>query len=349
MSSLPRNVRAKNANTRKKYGAAKEAQRKAGELSSICEKHNVGELSLTSCKYATEEGLVSFIEHKRIRGNMRAGIMVIKASAITPASDLIYDVVEVIKIKQKKDEEKRKEEEEKARTELERLQKADAMDTLPEGGEKHEEMVKKLTEGVDHEMGIINQESVDQDTKEILSDDMGDEEKKSGKKSIKEKKEEAIKQANKQLAQKLQNEGKNKHHRNFMKDLRSKFNLIPISDAKYFEVKMESSSMIIEDATVHKLIMPSNVTDTYLLIIGDLQMKTAVLRKIDPTYGTDKLLQDRTDFLERIKAKENAKITEHKEDVLDEEFDDLDALGISSEEDEVIPESVIVETNSSVV
>lgn len=326
MSSLPRNVRAKNANIHKKFGVIKEINRKMSELETVCDKHKVGNLSLGSCKYASVEGNVTYVEQEFVRGNMRSGILVIRAKAITPAPGMVYDVVEISNAKQERDEKKRKEDDEKAITELERLQKANAINTLPEGNEQHEELVKKLVE-----------KSINPDQEESVENVAIKEEKMANlnEESIKtnnpsgNKKEQAIKRMNEQLAQKTQSM-RNKYYRNFMKDLQTKFILAPIPNVKYFEVKAETTLMIIEDAEIYKINMPSKVSDTYLLIIGDLQMKSMVLRRIDPTYASDKVLLERSDFLERIKARENAKVTEYNEEL---DFDEMEELGLPNDDE----------------
>lgn len=359
MSTLPRNVRARKAKIQKKYGAVKESNKKLAELDTICDKHKIGALSLSSCKYANEEGKVTFIEQDQIRGNMRYGLMLVKATTMGTVGDAVYDVVEVIKIKREKDEKKKEDEDNKARAEFERLQKdnVNISDILPEGGEKHQEMVKKLTEQaevnkeVEKLMDNINADASEPTTGEIIPEEGTInteteplvETKKSKKKLAREKKEQAIEQMKRQLAEKANQDQGNRHYRNFMKDLRARFNLQPMADVRYFEVKMEATAMIIENATVYKLTMPASTSETYLLVLGDLQMKSQLLRRIDPAYGSDKILQDRSDFLERIKTQENVKITEHQEDLLEEEFDDLDALGLSSEEnsDKVTTDKVV--------
>lgn len=320
MPTLPRNIIARRAKLQKKYGTTREVNKKIIELDSICNKHNVGNLSLTFCKYSDEEGNVTFIEQEHVRGNMRFGILIVKAKSMNAAKDLIYDVVQVARAKTERDEKKKEGEDEKTKEELERLQN-DNPDPLPEGNAKHHDMVNELTSQAAKSKEILQQmeEPLEKETEKETKMTM--------------EKNKFIKQMNNQSAQKAQKTDGNRFYRSFMKDLRSKFSLIPIEGVKYFEVKMESTAMLIENATVYKLVMPASTPDIYILVVGDLQMKSQVLRRIDPAYGADRVFQEHSDFLERIKAQENTKITEYKEDLLEKEFSDLDALGLPSEDE----------------
>ena len=156
--------------------------------------------------------------------------------------------------------------------------------------------------------------------------------------SAKNKRDKALKQMAEQLAQKAEAEQGNKYYRRFMDDIKSKFTLEAQSNIKYFEVKANSTDMVIEDPTVYKLVMPATAKQTYLLIIGDLQMKSAIVRRIDPAYKAEVMFKEQNDFLERIKAKENAKTEGLNEMTLEDELDDLEDLGVSSDEDETIPD-----------
>jgi hypothetical protein len=364
---LPRNARAKNQNTRKRNAENHGAERRAQELNTICKKNHIGSLSLNSCKYATAEGKVTFVEQDQVQGNMRAGVMILRVQTLAPSTDVVYDVVGVANAKKEREEKKRKEDAEKALAEIKRLQETGTTDALPEGGEKHKEMINKLTDSTEENADAVhtenttmadttadtitdtnaNNETVQDNTVEE-SDDAEKEDglpKKNKKKTAKDKREQALNKLQEQLAQKANEPKRNKFYRNFMKDLRSKFKLSEVPDTKYFEVKMESTPMIIEDAKVYNLEMPENTPYSYLLVVGDLQMKSAVLRQIDPAYQSDIIMRDQMDFLERIRAKDKSLTTEHSEDMLDNELDDVDQLGLSEEDD---PDTDKNDNNNSV-
>ncbi|XWV24621.1 hypothetical protein QJ856_gp1164 [Tupanvirus deep ocean] len=401
---LPRNARAKNTSSKLRNQSNHEIARKTSQLDAVCDKHKIGNLTFRSCKYATAEGKVTFVEHDHIRGNMKSGIMIVKANTLAP-SDNLYDIVEIEKAKRERDEKKRQEETEKARIEIERLKTQNATNNIPEGGDQHRDLLEKLVDEdnklvdddnklvdddnktdsnnencvtptednkdpqiesskqileelndqicveVPKETDIIEQEKSNEDISSNIvdatdnhpecSDDCGhdhnhDHDNKNGKKnkSAKAKREKAIKQMNDELAKKAKNKNGNKYFRNFMKDIRSKFNLKEEPEIKYFEVKAETTDMVIDGVKAYRISMPENTKESYFLLIGDLQMKSGLIRQIDPAYKADKVFKEQHDFLERIKAKENAKTTELTEDLLedDEEFDDLDELGISDDE-----------------
>jgi uncharacterized protein YbjQ (UPF0145 family) len=150
-------------------------------------------------------------------------------------------------------------------------------------------------------------------------------------KSAKAKREKALKQMQEQLEKQSKSKG-NRHYRNFMKDVKSKFSLTEKPEYKFFEVRAETTDMVISDVKTYEIIMPINTKETYLLVLGDLQMKTGLIRQIDPAYKSEKVFKEQNDFLERIKAKEKSKTTALSEDLLEEELDDLDELGISDDE-----------------
>ncbi|AUL78934.3 hypothetical protein QJ857_gp1225 [Tupanvirus soda lake] len=403
---LPRNARARNNSTKLRNQSTHEIARKTSQLDAVCDKHKIGNLTFRSCKYATSEGKVTFVEHDHIRGNMKSGIMIVKANTLAP-SDNLYDLVEIEKAKKERDEKKRQEETEKARIEIERLKTQNATTNIPEGGEQHQNLLEQLVDEdektnsnvVENTTAIAENKDVEKDTsKEIMeelndpisievsekledntnkvdmpdteqldpedmattndtnecsSDCNHDHEQKNDKKdkSAKAKREKAIKQMQEELAKKAKNKNGNKYFRNFMKDIRSKFSLKEEPEIKYFEVKAETTDMVIDGVRAYRISMPENTKETYFLLIGDLQMKSGLIRQIDPAYKADKVFKEQHDFLERIKAKENAKTTELTEDLLEDEdeFDDLDELGISDDEsnssdEESVPKLINNET-----
>ena len=155
------------------------------------------------------------------------------------------------------------------------------------------------------------------------------------------KREKALRQLNDQLMRKENPKPeRNKFYRNFMKDLRAKFTLEPQDKFKFMEVKKDTTLMVVDGTMVYKIVMPAKTKETYLLVVGDLDMKSRLIRRIDPNYKSEKVFQEQNEFLERIKAKENAKIKAVPEDLIDEEFDELDELGFSDSDDdglEIIP------------
>ena len=372
---LPRSKLALNKNTHKKNATTKELAKKTGELNSICEKHKVGNLTFKTCKLATQDGMITFVDHDEIRGNMKSGIMVVKASTLSETSNVIYDLVLLEKEKKASDLKKHEEEMENAKIEIDRLKKNQEKAALPEADGEHQKLLSKLiNQPVDTDIiteapsciepSVIedseNTENIekccerdtanvcnhtDSDTKEDNMEAAIENSKKIKKdNSVRAKREKALKQLNDQLMAKAKAKPKgNKFFRNFMKDLRAKFTLLPEEKYKFFEVKAETTDMVIDSTTIYKIIMPNKTKETYLLVIGDLQMKSRLMRQIDPNYKSEKVLEEQNEFLERIQAKENAKVRAVSEQLIDEEFDELNELGLSDSDDdndEIIPDLV---------
>lgn len=386
---IPRNARAKNANTHKRT-AYRIGLKKATELDDLCEKHRVGTLEFRSCKLATEDGDVTFINHDTIKGNMKSGIMIVKAEAIIPAPDSVYDIVEIARNKKEKDDKKKEKELKEAQEELEKIKASEdrlkenieqettnkepnekpaneqILDKLlnkegiPTEEEKTNDLLNELDDEIDVEISsdtttvekssnqtvAINEipseqnDQIDQtDNSDTANDvnniiEVSDSTTKSKtqrkkEKMLNEKREKALKQLQEQLAQKEKEKEGNKYYRNFMRDLKSKFALVEQPEFRYFEAKVESADMVIDHARVYKISMPDNVKESYLLVIGDLTMKSGLIRQIDPTYRGDKVVKEQSDFLERIMAKENTKINKLSPDTI---VDEMEILGLSEEE-----------------
>ena len=371
--TLPRNSIAKNTIIHNKKDTARQIIRKNIELNSLCDKHKIGNLTFRSCKFSDANGNITYLDHEYVKANMKFRVMIVKTIAMMPSSsDNIYDIVQIEKDKKERDEKKRQEELEKTKTEIERLKKANDTITQSEENKEHINILEKIDEGniITNTDDRITEEFHDGIMKmpsNKISDDQisssgnlsffpnnvdNNVDNKDSKieylercdlpknkdnstnstNSTNSKREKALKQMKEQLDRHAESKG-NKFFRNFMKDLRSKFILEEKPEYKFFEVKAETTDMVISNVKTYRIVMPPNTKETYLLIIGDLQMKTGLIRQIDPAYKIDKVLKEQNDFLEQIKAKEKSKTTILSENLLEEETDDLDQLGISNKED----------------
>ena len=396
---LPRNTRAKNSNLHKRSNTSgRELAKKTTELENICEKHKVGNLTFRSCKFADAEGNVTLVEHEQVRGNMKSGIMIIKANNVMSSNNgSVYDLIDIANNKKIRDLKKKEEEFERAKAEMARLQAAANPSSLPVDDEHSALLEKMIEESATQleENAELNTFNVDNDTALELMENIGlkidinqteennnsdmkrqpeetigvseetlaietpheenkDSEnkdpenkdpekspeplssrqrKKLGKmKKAEDRRDKAKQQFHEQLFQKSMEKQGNKYFRNFMKDIRSKFTLVERPEYKFFEAKVDSSNMIIDGVKTYQLTMPANTQETYLLLLGDLQMKSGLIRQIDPAYQSEDVLKEQYDFLEKIKAREDAKTFESNANILDDEFDELDELGISSDE-----------------
>ena len=395
---LNRKQIARAANTRKKFWKTRETRKKTSEFNAVCEKHSVGILSFKSCKMAAPDGAVTLVEYDEIRGNMRSGILIVKANTLVK-SDTTYDIVQIENDKKARDLKKYEEEMAKVKIEMERLKNQETID-VGDSSAEHKDLLMKLVnqaeetqvvqdvpsetiqtvspenqEPVDNEDDIPDLVSSDSDGDEKnveeknveekkdkdevdedkVDEDKVDEEKKDGvdDKSVSAKRKKALDKFKEEIDKKSNpTENRNKHYRNFMKSLRDKFTLEQQSNIKFFEVRKEATDMIIDNAIVYRIKISDKCDDTYLLIIGDLQLKSGLIRQIDPSYNVDQVIKEQYDFLERIKAKENAKILEAQENIIhDEEFDELEDIGLSDDDDKnnETPSDSLVDTKNDVL
>ncbi|AQN68534.1 hypothetical protein [Saudi moumouvirus] len=327
--SLPRNVLAKKMNINRKRENVKKINQQILNLETICKKHRVGDLTFRTCKFASLEGNITFIDHKEIKGNMRSGIMLVK-SLNTYVSSEVYDLVQIKRDKIKRDAEKKIQELEKAKLELERIEAQNKENNSGEESsieKNHEELVDVLLNpGDDLQDKHNNDNSQDKSNNEESQDkpNNDDSQDKSSNEDSQENKSNNKQKNNNQKRSKKKE--RNKYYRNFMSDIKSKFVLKLQPDFNFFEVKHETTDMVITDSIVYEIIISQNIKEKYYLVIGDLQMKSGIIRRIDPAYKFDNVLKEQSDFLERIKAKEQIKITEYPEDL------DLDSSDCSDNE-----------------
>ncbi|AHA45241.1 hypothetical protein HIRU_S335 [Hirudovirus strain Sangsue] len=366
MSSLPRNAVARNSKMHKKRDSGVKLSRNINTLDAVCKKHAVGNLIFRNCKMASYEGRVSFVDHEETRGNMRSGVIVVKATSIYSSED-IYDVVKVREDKIARDLKKRQEDYEKTKLEVERLKRSEELaNKLANNDPKHDQLVEKLNENntvepnnesTEESVEQITEQTVEQTTEQTVEESV----EQSVEQSTEQTAEESVEQSTEQTVEKSGDQStekttqqtdeesveqsteqpieqpieesnkntnqnndkkkkeKNKYYRNFMKDIKSKFSLKLRPENNYFEVKAETTDMIIEHSVVYEIVMVPPTKETYLLVIGDLQMKSSYLRQIDPQYKMDAVLKEQTEFMERIKAKEQLKIHQSPDNKLEPE------------------------------
>ena len=178
----------------------------------------------------------------------------------------------------------------------------------------------------------------------------------------------AVNKMREELAKKAAKPHGNKYFRKFIKDMITSFKLDTQRQYRYFEVRVQSTDMVIDNANVHKItinaqkeeIIPAKPKPLnnkkigktvphrepnkpqfskkigtrakyeYYLIVGDIQMKSGLIRQIDPNYKPEKAYQDYSEFMERIKNQEGVKTTVTKEDVIEIETgpEDLEHIGL---------------------
>lgn len=92
----------------------------------------------------------------------------------------------------------------------------------------------------------------------------------------------------------------NKFYRRFLSDIQKSFNLKDEKIYKYFEIKIETTSLIIETPKTYRLTIENK---NYLFVAGDLKMKSKLMREKDPTYKLDQTIKDNENFLEKVNIK----------------------------------------------
>src|SRR5271163_4049613 len=144
--TIPRNSLARQTKTQNKNRVKKIFDNKIKLLETICDKHKIGDLTFKSCKFIRQNGKMTVIDYDVIRGNLKLGIMIIKANRVTDSGEIIYDLIQIGNEKKERDEKIRKEKEEKENIEKQRLFKeVEQVKPLDnESEKKHEELLNQL-------------------------------------------------------------------------------------------------------------------------------------------------------------------------------------------------------------
>lgn len=89
----------------------------------------------------------------------------------------------------------------------------------------------------------------------------------------------------------------NRFRKRFMDDMK-KIKLEELEHIKYFEIIKNITSMSIVEPKVY-------LFDNYLLILGDLELKTQVIKRIDPNYNVEDQFKGYQETYNKIKQKNN--------------------------------------------
>jgi NACalpha-BTF3-like transcription factor len=137
---------------------------------------------------------------------------------------------------------------------------------------------------------------------------------------------------------------RNKYFRRFTTIIKKKFRCEFVEEYKYVEVKVDNTPMVVDDAEVYIIDMPSD-TKKYYLVVGDLQLKRDFLHKIDPTYGSESVLEEQHDFMNKMQKKSGVVENEHDIpeliDVVENEHDIPELIDVVENEHD-IPELIDV-------
>ncbi len=298
---ISRNQIARNKKYHQKNEHVAQISRKTSILANICQKHKIGEFSFKNCRFAGIDGKITWIDHEFIKGNIKHGIMIVKATSMQESNNDIYDLVKIANDKFERDSAKKQEEVEKSLREIERLREEDSKQNNPNIVEETQPEIKINTE---------------QSSKK---------KKKKEEKTAKTIRSKAVNQLREQMSNDMKKPDGNKFYRNFMKDMRAKFTLIDQPSYYYFEVKSDATDMVVDGVKTYRIDIPGKSNDIYLLLIGDLQIKRGLIKQIDPAYQSDQTMEEQNDFLKRILEKENIKTTVFDEDLpplIEKDLDD---------------------------
>ena len=264
MSHLPRTgvLAKKNLNRHKKNS---ELKKQMLTLTSLCDKYNVKPLSITSSKFIAYDGSVTNPNQITIKGNLRAGIMIITSNESTTSED-VYDIIQIEREKKKRDAEKNIENQKKSQMERDRILQQQLKQVADEKNETGEPSTDSpVGPPTDNPVGPPI-DMMETRTKHVKTTG-------------------------------------NKFFRNCMKDIKGKFKLHILEQYRYAEFKLETTYMVIENVDVYK--MDISTKETYYLVVGDLQLKSGIIKQIDPAYNSDKVADEHTEFMEKMQQLEN--------------------------------------------
>lgn len=302
---LPRNKVAKGIKTRqiiqKNIGSTNETH-----FETICEKHNVKPLEFRSAKMVDQKGHVTFLEHKEIRANMKASVMIIKYGVSDTNTENIYDLFQIAldkKVKENKQKAKdikdavkhfeleKDEVDEPILTEVTATTEP-ALEAIAEAISetviKKDELFEQIKSDAEA-LGVTVEtvetvETIESTVQPTQTESHKFQDRKMEKKRQHdiEKRETAIRNIKHEMEKKANQHNRNKYHRNFIADLHSKFGskLTELPDYKFIELRKNASDLVIEHSEVYKLDLGAK--DTYLLVIGDVNMKKMSPVKLIP-------------------------------------------------------------------
>lgn len=280
------------------------------KLESIMEKHGIFELPFCDCKIVNNDGIIFNVKFEKIRGNLRSGVFIINAKSICQIENVIYDLVEIGNKKNKKKDINNDKNASTVKDDIElsdipdpsvissieeNYDSTDNPETVESSQNKQKNCVEILTGGNDtSKKDNLEKDNISQEKNKTKNNKMN------------EKKENAIRKMQNALGKKLANiEKGNKYLRKTVKDIKSNYKLEKW-DYKYFEVKVETSYMVIENVQLYRILIPNNIDFVHLLIIGELQMKNELIKRIDPTHQMEKIFGEQNDIIGKIIENENS-------------------------------------------
>src|ERR1700733_5067989 len=311
-------------------------------LDNICTKYGIGDLpSITSSKLSTYNGIVTYLQQEFAKGNMKYGILLLKCGGMDESTESDYDLIQIEIEKKEKERKKQEIDMEAARKEIESVKKMAEKDSQSndiEMSNAHRDMLTKLLnenpkEQVNNEYDtqsikqleneidikpkdkIINQ-SVDKIIEDETEIQLKEVKKKKGPKTAKDIRTKVAKEMRDMSTQKANiKTDMNKNCRNCISDMKSKFGYERLTQYRYLEIRVSTTYMVIDNAKIYKLNIQAEKNKFYLLIIGDIQLKSKLIETIDPNYKPDRIYQEHAEFMKRMEANKETIVTKLDEDI----------------------------------
>lgn len=292
----------------KKNTAPRILASKLKELDSVCDKHSVGKLNFNDTKLINPDGKVTWLSLDTkfrqnnnmsvnkikpiIRGNLRANVFLFDVKDSGSSDEFIYDLVKIENDKKERD----------LKKDLDEIKNESTgsfvHDKLKEESLKLQQQIDKTLEPEP-----IQDQNQDKNKDSKLDNSQIKIEENNGSQSPNKFKKYSDKYQNK-MEQKSKSLN-NKYNRNLMKDLKNKFNLVKQGEYKYFEIKIDTTPMVVCDPIVYIISMPDNYEKKLYLVEGNLVMKNKVIRDIDPSYKMDDVVEEQLEHMEMIKSMED--------------------------------------------
>jgi hypothetical protein len=316
MTSLPRNRVVAYRNLHRNDRLNKSAIKKdIISLDSIRTKYGIKELTFRTVKFVGRDGIVMETNHSGVTGNLQSGVIIITSPNLSTESNNVYDLITIKRNKMESDRKKAIEKNEKNQLEMDRIKK---------------QIENRVSLTVDSPVGEPNNPIVGEPDSPIIGEPNISIVKKPDNSVVEEQDSSVIREPDSPVIGELdspvieepdssvirevnslsifpkpqipikypkKNTG-NKFFRNFMKDIKGKFKLEFQDKYDFCEFRKDATDMVIDNVDIYKINISTK--ETHYLIIGDLQMKSMLIRQIDPSYEIDHTTDEHNSFIEKI-------------------------------------------------
>lgn len=268
------------------------------KIDAFCVKNNLFNNEFKKCILVNKNEIMSDVDFDQFKVNAKRGFILLTVRNICEISNLQYDICKIKHLKKEKELEKIKmqnKEQEKLYNNIDNKKIYNQVENL--NNQKHIELMNKLPQYIEN----TNQNNTKEKQNETIptnnneTDSITDESNKSLNK---------LEHINETDTKKG-----NKHYRRFIKSLKNTFRVNKVNDYLFFETKMNSTEIIIDNPEIYKLLDCSINNTTCYVIIGDFKIKNLFIKSIDNNYSS--VIKEQSDYVEQIKNKEKENTLEH--------------------------------------